>query len=1382
MRYRLLVPVTCPPDTAADELQRLLTHARELTMTTVVVGPPYKPLPVQAWVLDTPSAVAEVVEHRMFPILLGREDGVDEIEGIPDRPEWTHAAVLRPRADARPLTHEVFDGWASACVDIRWQGQRCGGLIRCCAEDLDRVKALTDRGWNVRVLPAAIARGFSRLLGTATFNGAPWLCGPSGGSAPATAASAGPDAPDASAVPALIPAPAPAAVPFPAMPAVLAQPGSSGLLLGTTAEGAGIELAWRALELAIDAPLKRQRQAVLAQIGRAFAQRMGVLAIVPRPMVNDGGLAPFAQRLRILDSKDLWSSPAIPWRMIERPLLAPALSRAGINRPLPAKLPAEFGELLHELGAGHLATETLLGLTARPGDDLAGVLAAGGGVLLLDNGDGESELLGNLLLAACGPAARAGRPLLIIRPPHVTVPGLLEDCAIQLVLGCSRSALATLQAGEACWQLIPADGAAPLTLHEDLGREPSANDENVHDSLVATLNGPDGQPAAPATDDWYSGAPVDLRALSGGTPAEAFMDEQPGVEPYEMAQPASDGADAPDNVGSLFGDVFSGVARAGDVDPVADATADQDAEDGTAQAESATYVDLPVAIDLPANDPDDSSADVVSIDSAVPGMGQPAAEPGDTSFGGAFAAVLADDDIAGDGALFLEPDGQPDEAAADIPAVQMVPLEMTAEEEQDLGWPALIDDDTVLEGPAHDDSVLSAGSGAGEQELAPLDDWNIDLGDIPADESDAVGDVGADDNADIPLPLTLDEIGLEDSAVHEPFMPAADALAPAADLLAAIGALGADDVETPALDGPGDAEEDAWLLVPIADEVEVPADGMRTADAETALELSAAEPVLAADALVIDLPERAPAAVLVATEVATDAGVDAPVVERRSGWERRRTRTGQDRRRGWTPRFRPEPFSVQAAAAEVTADAAADVDQQAPASAELEVPAEDTLPVLEPVAAETAVVEPVLVETPGDAGDGETVAGDPAQDEATEAEATPCETAVTAADEMPAEDAIKIGDVTLQTEPIWQAWRGGMSIPTIIHVIGEEQPHLDAGDIRSAVYGLIDRLIAERLTAQPAPVVPAASAPVIVVDEAQRDVTPDGAADVSDDLAAGTGLDLPAASAETTVDIDLSELAVPEATDDAADTVAAEGVHMDPPSHDWLDTLEIFSLDDAPAFDLSELAVPEATDDAADTIAAEGERMNPPSDDLLAGLDDDTLAGVFADTDAAPAAVVLSDDEPAMPLISDEEPVAAIADALAGSSASDELPVAAPTVRLSVTSSDDDIWAAWQADMPLDEMIHGLCGFYDGQRAAGARERIHLVVIPRIVAEMDAYAVVERLVKGRKVTKNQEATYAALLQRLNRRKQPAGGAVRTATHDRLVRVMRPVLARVPAAA
>ncbi len=831
MRYRLLVPVTCPPDTAADELQRLLTHALELTLTTVVVGPPYKPLPVQAWVLDTPPAVAEVVEHRMFPILLGREDGVEEIAGIPDRPEWTHAAVLRPRADARPLTHEVFDGWASACVDIRWQGQRCGGLIRCCAEDLDRVKALTDRGWSVRLLPTAIARGFSRLLGTATFNGVPWLCGPSGGSAPATAASASPEAPEASAVPALIPAPGPAAVPFPTVPAVLAQPGSSGLLLGTTAEGAGIELAWRALELAIDAPLKRQRQAVLAQIGRAFAQRMGVLAIVPRPMVNDGGLAPFAQRLRILDSKDLWSSPAIPWRLIDRPLLAPALNRAGINRPLPAKLPAEFGELLHELGAGHLATETLLGLTARPGDDLAGVLAAGGGVILLDNGDSESELLGNLLLAACGPTARSGRPLLIIRPPHVTVPGLLEDCAIQLVLGRSRSSLATLQAGEESWQLIPADGAAPLTLHADLGRESSANDENVHDSLVATLNGPDGQPAAPATDgEWYSGAPVDLRALSG-TPAEAFMDEQPGVEPYEMTQPARDGADAPDDVGSLFGDVLSGVALAGDVDPVAEATADPDVEDGTAQTENATYADLPVAIDLPANDPDDSSADVVSdvvsIDSDVPDMGQPGAAPDDTSFGGAFAAVLADDDIAGDDALVVEPDGQPDEAAADIPAIQMVPVDMTAEEEQEFGWPSLIDDDTVLESEvALDGEATDETAADEEQELAPLDDWNIDLGDIPADESDAVGDVGADDNAYLPLPLTLDEIGLEDSAVHEPFMPAADALAPAADLLAAIDALGADEVETPALDVPGDAEEDAWLLVPIADEVEVPADVM----------------------------------------------------------------------------------------------------------------------------------------------------------------------------------------------------------------------------------------------------------------------------------------------------------------------------------------------------------------------------------------------------------------------------------------------------------------------------------------------------------------------------------------------------------------------------
>ncbi|HEX6292077.1 MAG TPA: hypothetical protein VFZ66_23015 [Herpetosiphonaceae bacterium] len=120
---------------------------------------------------------------------------------------------------------------------------------------------------------------------------------------------------------------------------------------------------------------------------------MAVIAVVPRAVADAGTFAPWSTRMRLLDGANQWQSAAPPWRSIPRPAFVDALARVGITKALPDALPEDLGELLHQLGASQFCTELVLGLTALPGDDLPGVIATRGGVLLLVVDQQERDLL-----------------------------------------------------------------------------------------------------------------------------------------------------------------------------------------------------------------------------------------------------------------------------------------------------------------------------------------------------------------------------------------------------------------------------------------------------------------------------------------------------------------------------------------------------------------------------------------------------------------------------------------------------------------------------------------------------------------------------------------------------------------------------------------------------------------------------------------------------------------------------------------------------------------------------------------------------------------------------------------------------------------------------
>ncbi len=79
--------------------------------------------------------------------------------------------------------------------------------------------------------------------------------------------------------------------------------------------------------------------------------------------------------------------------------------------------------------------------------------------------------------------------------------------------------------------------------------------------------------------------------------------------------------------------------------------------------------------------------------------------------------------------------------------------------------------------------------------------------------------------------------------------------------------------------------------------------------------------------------------------------------------------------------------------------------------------------------------------------------------------------------------------------------------------------------------------------------------------------------------------------------------------------------------------------------------------------------------------------------------------------------------------------IPAPIMLVAASSGDPDDQATrrrWQAGEKTDDMVYALCGRRGGPKAEAARDRIYAVVVPRIVAELDADALVARIRRRRR--------------------------------------------------
>ncbi len=97
--------------------------------------------------------------------------------------------------------------------------------------------------------------------------------------------------------------------------------------------------------------------------------------------------------------------------------------------------------------------------------------------------------------------------------------------------------------------------------------------------------------------------------------------------------------------------------------------------------------------------------------------------------------------------------------------------------------------------------------------------------------------------------------------------------------------------------------------------------------------------------------------------------------------------------------------------------------------------------------------------------------------------------------------------------------------------------------------------------------------------------------------------------------------------------------------------------------------------------------------------------------------------------------------------------------------NDEAIWQRWMANEKTDDLVERLCGRRRGTKADAARDRIYAVVVPRIVAELDAGDLVERLLMSDDIP--DDPRYELLMKRLARSEVLPAGALERSMRRRL---------------
>lgn len=467
MRYRVRGPLQPDPTRIAAELRGFIAHTGPIRLGYLQMHS------VAAQTIEVADAGAAFFEETVLPKVAAVGALVEQPQPLRQPKELSLQAVLTPTtATSLPS----LAPWAGVRGDAVFTARGVRVHLRCLPDDAPRLRELAAQGWTVRV-------GWRALLPWPMF---PWRASPASVAPQFWPEQAPALAPDLGLIPASGPADVTAASSGSAVTAddILASPDEPHLVLGVTLSGQGVRLKRRAMVVAVRDDGMRQEAVVTALMARAAAERMGLLVIAERGQVSPRALAPFRDRVRLLDMADPWESASIPWRSLPAPMLERMVG------PLPPTARTDsFGDVLRAAGRGDLASPVVEALTREPGYDLAGTLNAGGGIVLLVEPGPAASLLASLLLLHLSQCA-ISRPLLVCRPAALTVPPGLRDQAIQVVAGDVPDAAVRLTpAGDRWVAVLP--GSEPLTLQANLAA-PVTEQTHVDDAALALVAGLQG--------------------------------------------------------------------------------------------------------------------------------------------------------------------------------------------------------------------------------------------------------------------------------------------------------------------------------------------------------------------------------------------------------------------------------------------------------------------------------------------------------------------------------------------------------------------------------------------------------------------------------------------------------------------------------------------------------------------------------------------------------------------------------------------------------------------------------------------------------------------------------------------------------------------------
>ena len=489
MRYR--IQGTCHADTMpriATELRDFIAHTGSLRLCYLNLHG------VAAQTIDVRDEAAAFFAETLLPKIGAAGSFVEQHTPLRTPKAFSRVVTLTPLTATRlPNLTE----WSGVWGEVVYGPHHTLVRLRYRAEDANRLADLERQGWRVQRGPVALLAGMG--VGKAGMIDPHWW--------PMQADAEVPSAERASESPA---APSPDTAPLPSpltMAEIVAGGGAPHWHVGVTPTGQALCVAWRAMTLAIHAGDERQGAVIAALLARALAEGMGGIVVAERATLLPRMLAPFVNRLRIMDMADPWESARIPWRHLPSEALAEL-----VGGTIPSPLPATLSEILRTAGRADAATPVVDALTREPSYDLAGTLDAGGGVVLLYEPGAAASVLAALLILSIS-AAPLTRPLLICRPAALTIPPRLASRAVQVVNGDVPSATLHLHAIPDGWDVRFPDGNH-ITLQADLAAPAVAAAGADHAALVGGLQGRGW------TDQAAHGDASLVSEVTGGGPAE----------------------------------------------------------------------------------------------------------------------------------------------------------------------------------------------------------------------------------------------------------------------------------------------------------------------------------------------------------------------------------------------------------------------------------------------------------------------------------------------------------------------------------------------------------------------------------------------------------------------------------------------------------------------------------------------------------------------------------------------------------------------------------------------------------------------------------------------------------------------------------------------